>query len=141
MSTKNISESDFLGTGWTFPPVFTKEKQSVEMISGEQDILSSLEILFSTSFGERIMRSKYGSKVPNMVFEPMDSSQRASLSAHVVEAIKLHEPRIRPIEVRVDMDYLAGRVTISIDFSIITTNNRRNFVFPFYIIEGTEVRK
>ncbi len=111
------------------------------MISGEEDIMSSLEILFSTSIGERIMRIKYGSQVPSMVFEPLDSSQRASLSSHVMRAIILYEPRIKPLDVRVDMDYLEGKVTISVDFSVVTTNNRRNFVYPFYIIEGTEVRK
>lgn len=141
MSTKNISESDFLGTGWTFPPTFSKDKMSVEMLSGEADIKSSLEILFTTRLGERLLRSKYGSTVPEKVFEPMDRSEAVMLREDITLAILLHEPRIKPIEVKVEMDELEGRVTISIDYSIITTNNRRNFVFPFYIIEGTEVRK
>jgi phage baseplate assembly protein W len=141
MSSKNLSESNFLGTGWGFPPAFNIHKKSVEMISGEEDIMSSLEILFTTKIGERIMRSRYGSQVPAMIFEPMDSNQRVVLRENISDAIRLYEPRIKPLDVRVEMDYLEGKVTISVDFSVITTNNRRNFVYPFYIIEGTEVRK
>ena len=42
----------FLGSGWGFPPIFDKNKRSVRMISDEEDISSSLEILLSTSIGE-----------------------------------------------------------------------------------------
>lgn len=111
------------------------------MISGEEDIISSLQILMTTSIGERILRSRYGSRVPSMVFEPLDSSQRAVLRQHILDSINLYEPRIIPMEVTVEMDVLVGRVDINVDFKIIATNNRRNFVYPFYIIEGTEVTK
>lgn len=137
----NIGDSSFLGTGWGFPPTFSKPKRSVEVISGEEDILSSLRILFTTRLGERFMRSHYGSRVPDMVFEPMDSSQRAILRQQVMDAIYLYEPRIVPLDVTVTMDVLEGRVEISVDFKISATNTRRNFVYPFYIIEGTEVAK
>jgi uncharacterized protein len=142
MSTQdNITNSSFLGTGWGFPPTFNKHKQSVEVISGEEDIMSSLRILFTTSLGERFMRSKYGSQVPAMVFEPLDSSQRALLRQHVIDSIHLYEPRIMPLDVTVTMDVLQGKVEISVDFKISATNTRRNFVYPFYVLEGTEVTK
>lgn len=141
MSAENIGESNFLGKGWSFPPTFNKVRRSVEMLESEEDILSSLHILFTTSLGERAMRTRYGSRVPTMVFEPMDSSQRAMLRQHVLDAILLYEPRITPIEVGVRMDVHEGRLDIEVDFRIVATNNRRNFVYPFYVIEGTEVTK
>jgi uncharacterized protein len=142
MSTQdNIGNTSFLGTGWGFPPTFSKVKRSVEVISGEEDILSSLRILFTTSLGERFMRSKYGSKVPDMVFEPMDSAQKAILRQHVIDSIRLYEPRIVPIDVTVTMDVLQGKVEIHVEFKISATNTRRNFVYPFYVLEGTEVTK
>ena len=141
MSAENIGDNSFLGTGWGFPPAFNKSKKSVEMLSGEEDIMSSLRILMTTSLGERVLRSKYGSKVSNMVFEPMDSSQRAVLRQHLIDSIYLYEPRIVPLDVIVEMDTLQGRVDIDIQFRIVATNNRRNFVFPFYVLEGTEVTK
>jgi uncharacterized protein len=141
MSIKNINEGEFLGRGWSFPPSFNIRRQSVEMLEGEEDILSSLQILFTTGLGERIMRSAYGSKVPAMIFEPLDSNDKAYLRQHIIDTINLYEPRIIATDVRVIMDYLQGKVTISVEFKIIATNNRRNFVYPFYIIEGTEVSK
>lgn len=141
MSSQNTGDSSFLGSGWGFPPTFNIQKKSVEMLTGEEDILSSLQILVTTSLGERVLRSKYGTKVPDMVFEPMDSSQRAGLRQHIIDSIRLYESRIKPIEVTVNMFSLEGRVEINVDFKIVATNNRRNFVYPFYVLEGTEVTK
>ena len=45
----------FLGTGWSFPPEFSKNEKRVKMTSGEEDIKKSLEILLTTSLGERVM--------------------------------------------------------------------------------------
>lgn len=141
MSSQNIGDSSFLGSGWGFPPTFNIRRKSVEMLTGEEDILSSLHILVTTSLGERVLRSKYGTKVPEMVFEPMDSSQRAVLRQHIIDSIYLYEPRIVPLDVTIDMFVLEGRVEINVDFKIVATNNRRNFVYPFYVLEGTEVSK
>jgi phage baseplate assembly protein W len=141
MASKNIGDNSFLGTGWGFPPTFNRNQRSVEMISGEEDILSSLNILMTTSLGERVLRTNYGSRVPNMVFEPLDSSQRAILSQHIIDSIYLYEPRIVPLDVIVEVRPLEGRVDIMVEFKVVATNNRRNFVYPYYIIEGTEVVK
>jgi phage baseplate assembly protein W len=141
MSAIDNGDKDFLGTGWGFPPTFNKAQRTVEMISGEEDIMSSLQILMTTSLGERVLRSKYGSRVPSMVFEPLDSSQRAMLKHHIKDSIALYEPRIIPLNIDVTMDMLEGRVDIMVEFKVVATNNRRNFVYPYYIIEGTEVVK
>ena len=50
------NEDSFLGTGWSFPPAFDRESGSVEMVQEEEDIRQSLEILLSTSIGERVMQ-------------------------------------------------------------------------------------
>lgn len=141
MSTQNKGDNSFLGSGWGFPPQFNKARKSVEMLSGEEDIESSLQVLMTTSLGERFLRSKYGSRVPSMVFETMDSSQRAVLKQHVKDSISLYEPRITPIDIQVNMNPLEGKVEISVDYRVAATNSRRNFVYPFYLIEGTEVTK
>ena len=138
----NINQDkEFLGAGWSFPPTFSKRKQSVEMLEGEEDIQSSLRILMTTQIGERVMREKYGSKVSRMIFEPMDSSQREILRMDIMDAVYLHEPRIVPKDVKVEFDSLEGKITITLEYKVIATNTRRNFVYPFYQIEGTEIRK
>jgi len=50
----------FLGTGWSFPPEFDPVSGSVVLVSNEKDIGESLDILLSTSLGERVMQPRYG---------------------------------------------------------------------------------
>ncbi|MEM0997096.1 MAG: GPW/gp25 family protein [Bacteroidota bacterium] len=130
----------FLGTGWSFPPTFNRREQSVEMQSGAENIDASLRILVTTRLGERAMRLNYGSKVADRIFEPMDLSQQELLRVDISDSIFLHEPRIVPLNVRVELEPLEGRITVQVDYRILATNTRRNFVYPFYIIEGTEIR-
>ena len=48
----------FLGTGWSFPPEFNNMTGTVEMVSNVDDINQSLQILLSTTLGERVMQPK-----------------------------------------------------------------------------------
>jgi len=42
----------FLGTGWSFPPTFTRRGADVALVSGVEDIHQSLQILLSPRLGE-----------------------------------------------------------------------------------------
>ena len=64
-----MKNKEFLGTGWSFPPTFSKAEKSVALVSGELDIKQSLEILVSTSMGERVLRSDFGCGIKTMSFE------------------------------------------------------------------------
>lgn len=132
-------ENPFLGTGWGFPPTFQKETQSVQMISGPEDIQSSLEILLSTSLGERIMQPTYGSNLKDYIFEPLDTSLDAFLKDMIKTAILYFEPRILLDKIRLESVPLQGIVTISLDYRIRSTNSRYNFVLPFYLNEGAGI--
>ena len=63
------NEQSFLGTGWSFPPEFQKENNTVKMLTDEDDIKSSLEILLSTRLGERIMVPGYGCNLDELLFK------------------------------------------------------------------------
>ncbi len=68
------------------------------------DIQRSLEIIFSTALGERIMNPTFGCALDEMVFEPMNTGKLAYLANLLKTAILYHEPRIdaEQIEVRPD---------------------------------------
>lgn len=106
------------------------------MISGPEDIQSSLEILLSTSLGERIMQPTYGSNLKDYLFEPLDASLEAFLKDLIKTAILYFEPRIHLDKVSLESVPLEGLVTISLDYRIRSTNSRYNFVLPFYLNEG-----
>jgi len=107
------------------------------MISDEEDIHSSLHILLSTQVGERVMQPKYGCNMDRLLFEPLDTSLQAYMKDLVRTAILYFEPRIILDDVRLEPEPEEGRVLIFIEYTVATTNTRNNFVYPYYLSEGT----
>ncbi len=133
------NDRSFLGTGWSFPPTFRRSTRSVEMLSDEYDIQSSLEILLSTRVGERVMQPKYGCNMEKLLFEPLDTTLQAYMKDLIRTAILYFEPRIILESITLEPVVNEGRININIEFTIATTNTRNNFVYPFYLNEGTEI--
>jgi phage baseplate assembly protein W len=130
----------FLGTGWSFPPDFSRVDHSVQMVSDIRDIEESIKIILSTTPGERIMQPEFGCDLKRLVFETVDSTLIASLDHLIYHALLNFEPRITFINTEIlDMDRMDGRLLIQINFKVIITNSRHNIVFPFYLLEGTNV--
>ncbi len=132
-------ERSFLGKGWGFPPTFNKSSKAVEMLADEDDIRSSLEILLSTDVGERVMQPKYGCNLHRLIFEPVDTTLQAYIKDLVKTAILYFEPRIILNDVILNPRVLEGLIEIDIHYTVATTNTRNNYVYPFYIEEGSEV--
>jgi uncharacterized protein len=126
----------FLGTGWAFPPGFDTETRTVVMVSEEEDIKQSLQILLSTSLGERVMQPGYGCNLNDFVFEPLNSTVIGYIKDIVENAILFYEPRIIAGNIEVtpmdSFDLIEGKFTISIDYTIPGTNSRFNFVYNYY---------
>jgi len=126
----------FLGTGWSFPPSFDSATGSVEMVKDVDDINQSLQILLSTSLGERVMQPRYGCNLEDYLFDPLSSSVIGYIKDLVENAILIYEPRI--IAERVDVtaagsfDIIEGRFTIEVEYSIPGTNSRFNYVYDYY---------
>lgn len=132
--------NEFLGRGWSFPPVFNRNLAGVEMIEEEADIVSSLEILLGTTQGERVMLPQYGCNLDELVFESLDTRMKTLMADKVESAILYHEPRIELEKVRLDdSGELEGVVLIEIIYRVRSTNSRFNFVFPYYKLEGTDI--
>jgi len=135
-------KKSFLGTGWAFPPQFDRQAALVSMISDEEDIRSSLEILLSTRPGERVMQPRYGCNLDELLFEPLTTTFKTYMKDLIATAILYFEPRIEVNKIDMDeTNELDGKVIISIEYTIRSTNSRFNFVFPYYKTEGTEVKK
>jgi uncharacterized protein len=131
----------FLGTGWGFPPTFRVEPGGVEMLSDEKDIESSLDILLSTEVTERIMQPRYGCNLSPFVFEPLNVATQTMIEKIVKDAVTLNEPRIVAEQITIAYVPENGRIDIKIEYSIITTNTRYNYVYPFYLNEATNLTR
>ena len=134
----------FLGKGWGFPVTFSKAKKagleqcSVRMVSEVEDIRESLNILFSTRPGERVMRPDFGSGLEDMLFEPTNASLITYIKDLISKAILYYEPRIDLEQVKLlSNEVNEGRVKVELTFTVRTTNSRFNYVFPYYQDEAT----
>ena len=137
-----MQEKSFLGIGWSFPPTFNKERSDVEMTTKEEDIKQSLHIYFNTKLGERIMRQDFGCIIHEHLFDRLDKSILDILTFELKQNIGNIEPRIIVNEISImPIDINEGSVEININYTVITTNVRDNIVFPYYLNEGTNIKK
>ncbi|MBC6993253.1 GPW/gp25 family protein [Neolewinella lacunae] len=133
-------EKAFLGIGWSFPPAFPRESGTVALSAGTQDIEESLRILIGTLPGERVMLPEYGASVRDLLFESMDTGTQTLLFDRMKTAILRFEPRIEVLELSLDNRFLTeGRIELRLDYRVRATNSRFNFVYPFYLAEGSQV--
>lgn len=126
--------ADFVGKGISFP-LRVDQSGSIALTSGSEDIDASLRMVLVTAPGERVMRPHFGCRIWNLLFEPINANTLGLMGEAVREAVGRWEPRIELLDVRVEPDPGAiGAVKIHIDYVVKATNDRRNLVYPFYVI-------
>jgi phage baseplate assembly protein W len=138
-----MKTESFLGKGWSFPPTFDLSNKSIEMVENQKDIEQSLEILLSTSVGERVLRSDYGCDLTAMLFESITVTLLTKIKRIIERAITQYEPRIDLNNIfftNQNKNQLEGIINIQLEYTIRSTNSRLNFVYPFYIKEGTNIK-
>lgn len=139
MTKLNDTNNPFLGSGWSFPPRFSKIKKGVELVSGEEDIRESLRILLATRIGERFLQPKYGCNLDELIFEPLNTTVKTYIRGLVKQAILHYEPRIELEDVVIEaLDEPAGKIELAVYYKVRATNSRDNLVFPFYQAEVSE---
>lgn len=130
--------NSFLGIGWSFPPVFDRDTAQVAMVSNEEDIAQSLDIILSTRPGERFMQPTFGCELSQFLFEEVRQGVITSIKGIVSDALLYHEPRIKVDRIAIsESDQQSGLLLISIDYTVRATNSRFNQVYPFYLSEAT----
>lgn len=125
---------EIIGIGWAFPPQFIAESNETMMTDGLDDINQSLYILFTTEIGERVMQPNYGSALKTMLFESINEHFKSYMRLVLSRSILLYEARIKPTK----MDFVAdeileGRYLMILEYIVVATNQKNNFVFPFYL--------
>ena len=125
---------DFIGRGWAFP-VRPDKTGGITLVSRERELAESIELILRTPKGDRPMRPEFGCGIWDEVFSPMDATTAGRVAYDVRAALERWEPRINVTAVDVTYrDAERGRMDVSITYSERDTNDRRNLVFPFYVI-------
>lgn len=125
--------ASFLGTGWAFPPRFGRDG-TVGMASDAQDIRESLQVILSTTPGERVMHPTFGCGLRAVLFEQVDETLKTRIRDIVVRAVTQCEHRVQVELVAVHVDAVdAALLKIELGYRIRATNTPANLVFPFYL--------
>lgn len=130
--------ASFLGKGWRFP-VDVNRNGTVAMSADEELIRESIIIIMGTAPGERVMRPNFGCEIHDLLFAP-NNYTTAGLAAHyVVSALQKWEPRITGVEADAEPspDH-PNQLLLHIKYTVRATNNRHNFVYPFYLRRSEE---
>jgi phage baseplate assembly protein W len=130
------SVPSFVGRGFAFP-FRVDSTGSFAFSSGAEDVEKSMRVIIATAPGERPMREEFGCQIWELLFEPINGNTLGLMEEAVREALTRWEPRAEVTDVDVSViDPSSGAVNISIQYKIVSTNESRNLVYPFYMIPG-----
>ena len=126
--------NDFIGTGWALP-LGINPRGGISVVSGSEEIEASIRMIIETMPGERVMRPDFGCAIWDLLFSPVDANTLGLMGQSLRQALDRWEPRIDVEEcgARPDPDE-SSRVLLEITYKVRATNDRRNLVYPFYVI-------
>lgn len=75
------------------------DRKTGKILSGWPHVSQSLEVIFTTRFGERVMRRWFGSFIPNLLGENMVPSTVLKFWMAVCIAIETWEPRYKVTQI------------------------------------------
>ncbi|MDQ1750783.1 MAG: uncharacterized protein QOE71_1839 [Pseudonocardiales bacterium] len=132
-------DATFVGRGFSWP-MQVDHTGSIKLTDTAEDIDRSIQIVLLTAPGERLMRPQFGCRIWDLLFEPVTPNLLGLISEAVRDALAQWEPRIEVDDVQpVADDDESALIRIAISYHVRATNDRRNLVYPFYVIpHGTE---
>ncbi len=124
----------FVGRGFAFP-LGVNTDGGIRMTRGSEDLDASMRVILSTAPGERLMRPQFGCRIWDLLFEPVNFNTLGQMAEAAGEAIAQWEPRVDVLGIECVPDVRDQfLVNIDITYRVRATNDRRNLVYPFYVI-------
>jgi uncharacterized protein len=129
-----MAEYEFVGSGLAYP-VRVDLTGHVALVEGERELEQSIALILCTIPGERPMRPEFGCRIHDYVFAPADATTAGLVAHEVRQSLLRWEPRIDVTDVIVTPGpYDPGMLLVEIRYTVRSTNDPRNLVFPFYVI-------
>lgn len=124
---------DFLGTGMAFPPRVDPATGRIALSKGLQSIKESIYLILMTQTTERLTRPGFGTDSASYVFMDTNLTQLTIMKRDLTEAILRQEPRVSFVQIDIESEAEQGYVLVNIDYTVASTNQTDNMVFPFYL--------
>lgn len=133
-----VRDSSFIGRGF-FWPMQVDHTGAIRMTDGVEDLDRSMTVVLSTAPGERVMRPQFGCRIWELLFEPVTPNLLGLMAEAVREALAQWEPRVEVERVEpVPHPADHALINIAVTYRVKATNDRRNLVYPFYVIPHEE---
>jgi phage baseplate assembly protein W len=127
------ADRDYLGRGISFPLRINIQGE-LKTDSGDRNLEESIATILNTKLGERVYRPNFGCRLSDLTFAPMNPQTILLARIYVEEALNRWEPRIKVTGVYAEPDPIKGRLDLKIQYQIKENNDRRNMVYPFYLL-------
>jgi phage baseplate assembly protein W len=131
-------DATFVGRGFYWP-MQVDHTGSIRLTEGADDLDRSMAVVLATAPGERVMRPQFGCRIWDLLFEPVTANLLGLMAQAVRDALAQWEPRVNVEEVTpVPDDKDHALIVINVRYRVKATNDRRNLVYPFYVIPHEE---
>lgn len=91
-------------------------------LGGAAHLKQSIRDILTTRVGTRLMRRDYGSRLPELVDNPMGEALKVELFAATAEALVKWEPRFRLDAVYLSEATSGGRIAVTVEGRILVNN-------------------
>lgn len=81
-------------------------------------IKQSVENLITTVPGERFFNPNIGSRITDLLFEPLDFINANSVRSEIDYTIRAFEPRVQIVNINVDINYDSNGYDIEIEYKV-----------------------
>ena len=133
-----MAEEKFLGTGMKFPPQINSATGRFVTVSDLESVRESVYLILMTQKSERFLRPEFGSDLMAYTFMDVNLTNINIMCGNIRREIQKQEPRVSDVEVSADPNIKDGCLVVKVDYYVIGSNTRDNFVFPFYLNTGDE---
>ncbi|WGX98460.1 GPW/gp25 family protein [Nocardioides sp. L-11A] len=127
-------DSSFVGRGFSWP-LGVDQTGTIRLADGPASLDRAITLVLTTAPGERLMRPEFGCRISELLFEPVTGNLLGLIAQYVREALARWEPRVDVEDVVATPDPAQpSLVRVTISYRVRATNDRRNLVYPFYVI-------
>lgn len=134
-----MNGKEFLGRGFKFPLQVDRQTGRIAMVDYEDDIREAIGIILRTGRGERVMRPDFGADPMQYAFANLSDTMIHTMIRDLTRVLLEQEPRICDVELRPrQTDGNDGALVLEVAYTVRSTNNRYNQVYPFYRTEGSQ---
>ncbi len=132
-----LNSPDYIGSGFA-SPLHINVQGGIQLSSSTTNIEESIYIILRTSLGERVYRPTFGSRLAELMYEPLNLQTLLQIRLYIEEALEMWEPRIRLKGIQTEPDPIRGKVNITISYQPKESHDIRSLIYPFYLASSSE---